>query len=100
LPFRSRSDTPGKPLKSGLHITLPFTTTYSLSTRTQNYTMSSLKEGAQKTSDDSVAVLGRDGGSANVNATVLYRLDPAKAGEVFRTLGANYPTQIRPAVGA
>ena len=84
----------GKPLKSGLHITLPFTTTYSLSTRTQNYTMSSLKEGAQKTSDDSVAVLGRDGGSANVNATVLYRLDQAKAGTVFRTLGANYPTQI------
>jgi regulator of protease activity HflC (stomatin/prohibitin superfamily) len=66
-----------------------------MSTRTQNYTMSSLKgEGSQKNSDDSVAVLGQDGGSANVNATVLYRLDPRQATDVFRTIGPNYPTQI------
>jgi regulator of protease activity HflC (stomatin/prohibitin superfamily) len=85
----------GKPLKAGIHLTLPFTTAYSMSTRTQNYTMSSLKgEGSQKNSDDSVAVLGRDGGSANVNATVLYRLDPSQATDVFRTIGPNYPTQI------
>ncbi len=85
----------GKPLNAGFHITLPFTTAYSMSTRTQNYTMSSLKgEGSQKNSDDSVAVLGRDGGSANVNATVLYRLDPRKASAVFRAIGPNYPNQI------
>jgi regulator of protease activity HflC (stomatin/prohibitin superfamily) len=85
----------GKPLKAGPHITWPFTSAYSMSTRTQNYTMSSLKgEGAQKNADDSVAVLGRDGGSANVNATVLYRLDPAKATDVYRTLGPKYQTQI------
>ena len=85
----------GKPLNAGLHITLPFTTAYSMSTRTQNYTMSSLKgEGSQKNVDDSVAVLGRDGGSANVNATVLYRLDPTRATDVFRSIGPNYPTQI------
>jgi regulator of protease activity HflC (stomatin/prohibitin superfamily) len=56
--------------------------------------MSSLQEGAAKSSDDSVAVLGRDGGSANVNATVLYRLDPKKADDVYRTLGVNYQSQI------
>ncbi len=85
----------GKPLQPGINFTLPFTTTYSMSTRTQNYTMSALKgEGAQKNSDDSVAVLGRDGGSANVNATVLYRLDPARATDVYRALGRNYATQI------
>jgi regulator of protease activity HflC (stomatin/prohibitin superfamily) len=39
-------------------------------------------------------VLGRDGGSANVNATVLYRLDPAKATDVYRALGRSYQTQI------
>src|SRR5260221_3148157 len=33
----------GKPLDAGLHITLPFTTAYSMSTHVQNYTMSSLK---------------------------------------------------------
>jgi regulator of protease activity HflC (stomatin/prohibitin superfamily) len=85
----------GEPLKPGFRVTLPFTATYSMSTRTQNYTMSALKgEGAQKNSDDSVAVLGRDGGSANVNATVLYRLDPKKATDVYRTIGRNYQTQI------
>ncbi len=84
-----------KPLSSGFHITLPFTTTYSMSIRTQNYTMSALKgEGAAKSADDSVAVLGSDGGAANVNATVLYRLDPRRATEVYRTLGKSYASQI------
>jgi regulator of protease activity HflC (stomatin/prohibitin superfamily) len=85
----------GERLSAGPHFTWPFTKTYSMSTRTQNYTMSSLKgEGAQKNTDDSVAVLGRDGGSANVNATVLYRLDPTRATDVYRTLGTKYQTQI------
>jgi prohibitin 1 len=84
-----------KPLKAGFHITLPFTTAYSMSTRTQNYTMSSLKgEGQKGNTDDSVAVLGKDGGGANVNATVLYRLDPAKATDVFRSIGPKYATAI------
>jgi prohibitin 1 len=83
----------GKPLDSGLHITLPFTTAYSLSTRTQNYTMSNQPTPGQK-SDNSVAVLGRDGGSASVNATVLYRVDAGKATAVFQHLGTNYSTTI------
>ena len=84
-----------KPLNAGFHITLPFTTAYSMSTRTQNYTMSSLKgEGQKGNVDDSVAVLGKDGGGANVNATVLYRLDPARATDVFRSIGPKYATAI------
>jgi regulator of protease activity HflC (stomatin/prohibitin superfamily) len=84
-----------KPLPAGFHITLPFTTAYSMSTRTQNYTMSSLKgEGQKGNVDDSVAVLGKDGGGASVNATVLYRLDPTKATDVFRSLGPKYATAI------
>ena len=58
----------GKPLKPGLHITLPFTAAYSLSTRTQNYTMSSLK-GEGGNTDDSVAVLGKDGGQQRQRET-------------------------------
>lgn len=84
---------PGKPLTAGFHITLPFTTTYSMSTRTLNYTMSSNKlEGGAV--DDSVPVLGADGGAANVNATVLYRLDPKRATDVYRTLGTKYTAAI------
>src|SRR5690242_48796 len=64
----------GAPISPGFHITLPFTTVYSMNIRTQNYTMSSLRNEGGK-SDDSVSVLGADGGTAQVNATVLYRLD-------------------------
>ena len=92
----------GKPLKAGFHITLPFTTAYSMSTRTQNYTMSSLiGDGQRGTVNDSVSVLGADGGQAAVNATVLYRLDPKKATQVYRTLGTSYaPAIVRPTARA
>jgi prohibitin 1 len=88
----------GKPLSAGFHITLPFTTAYSMNTRTQNYTMTSTPgEGQKGNTDDSVSVLGKDGGAANVNATVLYRVDASKATSVFRTLGTNYATSfVRP----
>src|SRR5579862_6026785 len=57
----------GKPLDPGLHITLPFTTTYQMSTRTQNYTMSSLaSDGPKGSVDSAVTVLGKDGGTASV----------------------------------
>jgi len=88
----------GKPLDPGLHITLPFTTTYSMSTRTQNYTMStSTSDGPKGSVDSAVTVLGRDGGSASVNATLLYRLDRPHATDVYRSLGRNYgPALVRP----
>jgi prohibitin 1 len=85
----------GPPLRPGFHVTLPFTTVSSMSVRTENYTMSSLKgEGASANADDSVPVLGSDGGAANVNATVLYRLDRNRATDVYRRLGTNYVSQI------
>jgi prohibitin 1 len=85
----------GKSLSPGFHITLPFTRAYSVSTRTQNYTMSSLKgEGQKNNIDDSVSVLGKDGGPASVNATVLYRVEPSHATSVFRNIGTNYATVI------
>ena len=85
----------GDPIGAGFHITLPFTTTYAMSTRVQNYTMTSIiGEGAKGSTDDSVAVLGSDGGAANVNATVLYRVDPKQATTVYRTIGKNYADDL------
>jgi regulator of protease activity HflC (stomatin/prohibitin superfamily) len=85
----------GDPIGAGFHITLPFTTTYSMSVRVQNYTMTSnVGEGAKGSSDDSVAVLGSDGGAANVNATVLYRVDPKQATFVYRNIGTNYASAV------
>jgi regulator of protease activity HflC (stomatin/prohibitin superfamily) len=85
----------GDPIGPGFHITLPFTTTYAIPVRVQNYTMSFIKgEGAAGNADDSVAVLGSDGGAANVNATVLYRVDPRQATTVYKNIGKSYATTI------
>jgi len=66
-----------------------------MSTRVQNYTMTSnIGEGAKGSTDDSVAVLGSDGGAANVNATVLYRVNPKQATVVYRTIGKSYATVL------
>jgi regulator of protease activity HflC (stomatin/prohibitin superfamily) len=78
----------GRPLRPGLHVTWPLTSVQQMSSRTQNYTMSS---GGSKTStDQAVDVLGADGGAAQVNATVLYRLAPESAVTVYKELGTNY----------
>jgi regulator of protease activity HflC (stomatin/prohibitin superfamily) len=85
----------GEPLGPGVHITLPFTRTYSMSTRTQNYTMSSsAQDGPEGSVDSPVAVLGEDGGAATVNATLLYRVDRDKASDVYRNLGRSYATSV------
>ena len=88
----------GDPLDPGIHITLPFTNAYSMSTRTQNYTMSALAgDGPAGSVDSAVTVLGSDGGSGTVNATLLYRVDRSKATDVYRSLGRNYgPAFVRP----
>src|SRR5689334_18441070 len=84
-----------EPIGPGIHLTLPFTSTYSMSTRTQNYTMSSsASDGPQGSVDGAVPVLGKDGGGATVNATLLYRLDRTKASDVYRNIGRNYSSSI------
>lgn len=80
---------------SGVQITMPLTIVHSVSVRTQNYTMSSVKgEGARGAVDDSVPVLGADGGSAQVNATVLFRVNPDRATQLYRQIGADYTSKI------
>lgn len=87
----------GSDLRAGIAVTNPLATVHQLSIRTEEYTMSiSANEGAQQ-GDDSVEVKGRDGATGYVDATILYRLDPAEAGSVYRSLGTNYIQKlIRP----
>lgn len=85
----------GEPVGAGVRITWPFTTMQRMPTRTQNYTMTSTKgEGAFADIDDSVSVLGSDGGAAQVNATVLFRVDPDAATRLFRNVGSDYTQKI------
>jgi len=77
-------------LPPGVHLVLPFTRVHKMSIRTQE-----LKETAE--------VPSKEGLMMDLEGSLLFRLDPAKAAEVYRTVGVNYPEiavvpQIRSAI--
>ncbi|MGH9398897.1 MAG: prohibitin family protein [Thermoanaerobaculia bacterium] len=77
-------------LTSGVHVVLPFTKVVKMSIKTQEQ-----KETAE--------VPSKEGLMMDLEASVLYRLDPAKAPEIYRTVGRDYSTiavlpQIRSAL--
>jgi regulator of protease activity HflC (stomatin/prohibitin superfamily) len=73
----------------GLHVTLPWplTRVTSMSIRIQNYTMAAANIPG---TDKPVIVLGADGASGTVDATVLYRLNPHRASDVYTNVGVNF----------
>ncbi len=77
----------------GLHVTLPWPITQvaSMSVQTQNYSMIQAK---QKGTDNPVLVLGSDGASGTVDATVLYKLNPSKAKDVYENIGQSYASKL------
>jgi regulator of protease activity HflC (stomatin/prohibitin superfamily) len=86
---------PGGAIGPGVHVTWPLTTTRNLSIRTEQYTMTARSDdGAVNGGDDAVLVLGRDGGSASVDATVLYQLDRDRAAQVYRSVGTNLTQKV------
>ena len=81
------------PIGEGLHFTAPWpiTSTNDMSVQTQNYTMSAADTPG---TDDPVLVLGLDGASATVQATLLYNLEPDRASDVFRDVGPDYAVKL------
>jgi regulator of protease activity HflC (stomatin/prohibitin superfamily) len=80
-------------LDQGLHVTLPWPLTQvaSMSVQTQNFTMTAAN---QKGTAPAVQVLGSDGASASVDATVLYRLDPSQATKVYVNIGQQFSSKL------
>jgi regulator of protease activity HflC (stomatin/prohibitin superfamily) len=77
-------------LPPGVHLIVPFTRVHKMSIRTQE-----LKETAE--------VPSKEGLMMDLEGSLLFRLDPAKAPEVYRTIGVNYEEitvvpQIRSAI--
>jgi prohibitin 1 len=77
-------------LTSGVHFVLPFTKVVKMSIKTQE-----IKETAE--------VPSKEGLIMDLEASVLFRLDPAKAPEIYRTVGRDYASiavvpQIRSAL--
>ncbi len=86
--------TAGDPLQAGVQVVAPWTNLVPLSVRTAEYTMTvTANEGAVK-GDDSIEVKGKDGAVGRVDATLLFRVEPAQATRLYRETGTDYTAKV------
>jgi regulator of protease activity HflC (stomatin/prohibitin superfamily) len=86
-----------KTLESGLSIVNPLVEVVTFDIRTQNYTMSGVRDEGDKSGDDAIRVLSADGLEVVVDLTVLYKVLPNKAPNILKEIGTDYRnTIVRP----
>ncbi len=86
-------------LVSGLNIVNPLVEVEYLDTKTQNYTMSGIKDEGDKEGDDAIRVLSSDGLEVVIDITVLYKIIPTNAPKLIKEVGSLYQDVIvRPIV--
>lgn len=91
----------GYVLHEGLNFVNPLYDVEEMNTRQQNYTMSQTHDEGKKTGDDAVRVRCNDGLEVAIDITVLYRLLPQNAPEVYQQIGPNFEDDfVRPVVRA
>jgi regulator of protease activity HflC (stomatin/prohibitin superfamily) len=81
-------------LYEGLNLVNPLIQIEEFSIRTQNYTMSSTFEEGQQSGNDAINILSNDGLEVNIDLTILYKVNPIKAPQIYRTLGPNFEKVI------
>ena len=88
----------------GFRFKIPFAKVTKMSTRTQDYTMTSVDEdSANLTStagaNDAIEVRAKDGARVWLDITVLYSLQAEEAPDIYKNLGVNYVEKIvRPTI--
>lgn len=81
-------------LASGLHIINPLVDIQRLDIKTQNYTMSAVRNEGAKEGDDAIRVLSADGLEVVMDLTVLYKVIPSDAPNILRETGIDYTDKI------
>jgi regulator of protease activity HflC (stomatin/prohibitin superfamily) len=81
-------------LPSGLHLVSPLVDVQRLDIKTQNYTMSAVRNEGAKEGDDAIRVLSADGLEVIIDLTVLYKVIPADAPNILRETGIDYTDKI------
>jgi regulator of protease activity HflC (stomatin/prohibitin superfamily) len=81
-------------LQSGLQFKVPFARVIAISIQTQDYTMTSRSGEGQIKDDDSINALTKEGLTVNLDITVLYHIDGARATELYKTIGKDYESKI------
>jgi regulator of protease activity HflC (stomatin/prohibitin superfamily) len=85
-------------MREGLNFAIPFWQNVTLmDTRLQEYTMSVVPDEGALVRDDSLDAPTSDGQQVKVDATVIFKIDPVKAPEIYKTIGVDYIDKlIRP----
>jgi len=84
-------DVSAREIPSGLHAKHPLAQIRKMSIKTQEYTMSiASEEGERQGRSDTISALTKEGLPVDLDVTVLYRLNPEKASDVYKTIGMDY----------
>jgi regulator of protease activity HflC (stomatin/prohibitin superfamily) len=81
-------------LQSGLHLVNPLVEIQRMDVKTQNYTMSAVRDEGAKEGDDAIRVLTADGLEVVIDLTVLYKVIPSDAPNILRETGIDYTDKI------
>ena len=81
-------------LNSGLHFVNPLVNVQKMDVKTQNYTMSAVRDEGAKEGDDAIRVLSSDGLEVVIDITVLYRVVSTDAPRILRETGLDYTDKI------
>jgi len=81
-------------LQPGLHFKNPLASVTKMSVQTQEYTMSYAQGEGAKYGSDVISALTKEGLSVDLDMTVLYKLNPSQASEIYQTIGENYVSVI------
>jgi regulator of protease activity HflC (stomatin/prohibitin superfamily) len=74
-------------LTEGLNFVNPLVEVKRFDVRTQNYTMSGVRDEGDKVGDDAIRVLTADGLEVVIDLSVLYHIIPDRAPEILRNIG-------------
>jgi regulator of protease activity HflC (stomatin/prohibitin superfamily) len=86
-------------LESGLSFINPLTKIVMFDVRTENYTMSGIRDEGTQQTDDAIHVLSADGLEVIVDLTVLYKVLPTEAPRILKEVGIDYRNVlVRPIV--
>src|SRR5262249_36573694 len=84
-----------QPLEAGLHSVIPFVETVTnYSFANQTYTMSYTPSKGQVTGNDSVEARTKDGQQVNIDASLIYSIDPTKAVELHVQWQNRYTDEV------
>ena len=81
-------------LSSGLHVVNPFLDIEQVDTKTQNYTMSAIKDEGDKQGDDAIRILTADGLEVVIDLTVLFKVQANQVPKILKETGLDYKDKI------